>query len=213
MELNTEQTTGGKSEFTPMPAGTYEARVSRIVELGSQKAKAPYHLTADGKPRRPQTKLSFTFELPYEVVDINGETVPRLAFKIMSASLHEKSHLSKIVASAGISGKFNINKLLGTAVSLSITNTEKGGKTYANVDAISPVSARVAQTLPEAAKDMELFTFEEPSLEIFQSLPEFQRNMIQEALNFKGSKVEKMLFDAVEFEDDEVSDMDSEGIF
>jgi hypothetical protein len=210
MKLNTENTSGNTASFTPVPVGVYEARVVKIAELGSQKARPPYHLTADGRPKGPSTKLSVTFELADMVTEVNGKTVPRLAFKIMTLSLHEKAHLAKIVASAGLTGEFDIADLLGTVVSLSITHTEKNGATYANVDSISAVSERVAKTVAPAETDLTIFTFDEPNQEVFEALPEFQRNMITSALNFKGSKIEALLFEQTTVGTDNVDDMDGE---
>jgi hypothetical protein len=217
MKLDTNNTGGGAAiDFKPIPAGVYEARVVKIAELGSQKAKAPYDKTPEGKPKGPSNKVSVTFEIPDQTIEIDGKKVPRLAFKMMTASMHEKAHLSKIAASAGLSGAFDSSELLGTVVSLTVTNKESNGRIYANVDAIAPVSARVAVTVPEAETEFVEFSFDNPNIEVFNSLPEFQRNMIKEAQNFKGSKVETMLFDQVEVAEDVVDDMEddsSEGAY
>lgn len=205
MELNTEIASSGSS-IEALPAGVYDAVVVKIVELGAQPPHPDFAVDDKGKPKGPKSVLAFTFEIPDESIEINGENKPRVVFKNITVSLGPKSHLSKIVAGAGLSGKFNTKQLLGTAVTLTMGFNQ--ARTKIVPIAFAPMTKRGASAVPEPQSALSYFSFAAPDLTMFKSLPDWQQESIQSAANFKGSLVEKMLFDSVPSEDSNISDVD-----
>ena len=189
MKLNTE--TANNSALAQMTPGVYEARVVKIVELGSQKPHPDYSRDDKGNLKPAQKMLAMTFEIPDETVEINGEQVPRIVFKTMSVSLGERAHLSKIVASSGISGEFETTDLLGVAVTITMGHNQR--KTKVVPTGFAPMSARAAVAVPEAKTVFSSFEFDNPNMDAFDALPDFQKDQIRGATNFSGSKVEAML--------------------
>lgn len=68
-----------KKEFVQPEAGTHLARVTRVIDYGTQEPKNPF--SKDGKVNRPKQKISIGFSLPHETrTTEEGVEVPLMAF-------------------------------------------------------------------------------------------------------------------------------------
>ena len=135
---------GGGGDFTPVPAGTHFAVCDMVVDLGRQEVKSQMF----GDSVKPQVYLRW--QIPGERVEWeqDGEKKegPAVIGKTYTASLGEKANLRKdLQAWRGrtftpdeLKG-FDISKLLGVGAMISITHTEKNGRTYANVASIGGI--------------------------------------------------------------------------
>lgn len=179
----------------PTP-GVQEARILRVVDLGVRKQE----FKGERKPDR--TVLSFTFELADDKVEIKGEEKPMVVFKSVNFVGGEKAALTKLCHIAGLDprGELDFTKFLGAPVSVELTK-KPNGKVY--VTGFSGVSERVAQTVPPLVSDSYFFDFDDPDPDILlKKMGEGMHRMLKEALNYEGSKVEKLLTSKEEPEDE-----------
>lgn len=171
--------TGG-SDFKVPTEGSYPGIVIGVIDLGLQ--------PGSGQFPDPKHQLVVRFELPTEVVEYKRDGVdikgPQVISRTFTASMSSKSNLYGFVS--GFFGKkmteaqaadFDVQKLLGRRALLSITNTEKAGKTYANVSGAMP--------LPKGLESKE--TQHNPSLyyeigvsgpEVLETLPDWMQKKI-----------------------------------
>lgn len=129
---------GGGGDFQPIPAGTYMAVCTQIVDLGLQPGSAQYP--------SPKHKIMVRFEIPSERIQIDGKDLPAIISTRYTASMNEKAILRKHLESwrgrkftDQEAEDFDVEKLLGVSVMLSVVHSEKGGKTYADIAALSAV--------------------------------------------------------------------------
>lgn len=78
----------GGGNFTPAPIGTHVARCIKIVDLGTQ------HGEYKGEPTR-RSQILVTWELPDELITVDGEEVPITTSKFYTNSLGEKANLRR----------------------------------------------------------------------------------------------------------------------
>ncbi len=127
------------SEFVPAPEGVCDAVCVDVADLGM----------IDG-PWGAKHKVRIVWEVSHKMAD--GR--PFVVQKQYTASLHEKSNLSKDLRSwrgrpftADELNGFDVEKVLGACCQLLIQHTEKEGAVYGNVQAILKVGAhRLAPT-------------------------------------------------------------------
>lgn len=178
------------SKFTPkvLTEGTQEARVSRIIDLGVQ---PPMNTKFGTDPKR---QLLVQFELADDTVEIKGETKPAFIGARINFVGGEKSKLTALVRACGVdSDSVELKDILGSALSVTIKNRESNGNTYSNVVSFAPISARVAKTVPELVADSYIFSFDDPDVEIASKLGKGMRRVLEKAINYPGSEVEKLL--------------------
>lgn len=143
--------TGGGGDFSPMPSGNHVAVCNMVVDLGKQRIQSQMY----GDSVKHQVWIRWeTPDEEIEWTDGNGnkQTGPRVIGKTYTVSLHENANLRGDLESwrgrpftqQELEG-FDISKLLGVPCMVNVTHTEKNGKTYANVKAVTP--------LPKAMRD------------------------------------------------------------
>lgn len=130
--------TGGGGDFTPVPAGTHTAICDMVVDLGKQRVTSQMF----GESIKPQVYIRW--QIPAERVEWEKDGVkhegPAVIGKTYTLSLSEKANLRKDLQAwrtkpftpDELRG-FDIAKLLGAPATITVTHTEKNGKTYANV--------------------------------------------------------------------------------
>lgn len=128
----------GNADFAPPPAGTFPGICYRILDLGTQDT------TFQGE-NKEQHKIMLSWEIrDDEAVMTDGR--PMTIHQRYTWSMHEKAllrkHLEswrgkKFVESDFGEGGFDVRKLLGVSCMLAIVHAESGGKTFANIAAIS----------------------------------------------------------------------------
>lgn len=182
------------SNYPLLEAGPKYARCCGIVDLGIQKQEYK------GEAKPDAQVIDVIFELPYDRVDIekDGEetkNVPRWLSKRYTVKTGKKANLTKLKTSLGIT---NIMQLPKMPVALNVihdTYTKDGEeRTTAKIDTINPYIAPPNDpdfVLPDLEQELRIFDFDEPSKEVWDTLPQWQREKIREAVNF--SEIEKVV--------------------
>lgn len=170
-------------DFGRLEEGTHVARLVQVIDLGQQV------ITNMQGEERVVPRAWIVFEFPTETIEINGEERPRWQGKEYTISYHEKSGLTQVINSLDPEGKAkHLGDLLGKACMVSIGSTSTGKAKITNV-----VPAPKKMAIPELDNPAKVFDFENPDMEVFETLPDWLKNKITTAENFKGSKVEEML--------------------
>jgi len=200
MALKNKGGQGQKQEFVqqePLAAGTYEARLVQIIELGLQPQR-PYK----GEDKKPAPEIMFTYELVEEFMkDEQGneiedkprwisETLPfygtnaerSKAAKRYQAFDPDDVHDSDYAACAGSPVNVTI-----------VVNKGKEDKVYENVAAVTAMTPKKAAKCPELVNPIKLFDLDNPDLEVFNKLPQWIQDKIKKNLNFNGSPLQKLL--------------------
>lgn len=183
MALNIKETK--KEGFKILSAGTHTARLTQIIDLGTQ----DHEYMGEAKTRQ---RVFFTFEFPNELLP-DGR--PMVQGNEYTLSLADKAILKPIVE--GILGKklsdaekanFDIEefkKLLGTPCMVSIVHNEKDGNTYANIATVSPLMKGLVA--PEQINPSVMYEVSQKEDETFAKLPEFLQKKIRASYEFKQS--------------------------
>jgi len=177
--------------FPRIEDGTYLSRIVQIVGLGQ-------HMRDDRYPDKGTCdKVLITCEYPTELIEVNGEEVPRFQSKSENMFLTEKANLVKIIKAAipgfdieamGYDDEFDFNQLLGKPLMTTIGSTKTGKP---KITAFTSVMKGVK--CPPQMTDSVLFDFYEPDLEVFNRLMEWVQKEIQSAENYSGSELELLL--------------------
>lgn len=149
-----------KKDQAPIPAGMHIARCYGLFDTGT------HH---DDRFDKDKREIVIVWEVPKCRIKIKRDDVeqdlPRAISKRYTLSLHEKSQLRKDLQSwrgrpftpAELAG-FEVKNILGKACLLNITHTEKDGKTYANIGAITPLME--GMTAPPQENPNSYFSFD-----------------------------------------------------
>ena len=134
----------GGGDFTPVPQGTHFAVCDMLVDLGKQN-------TTYLGDHSVKHQIYLRWQIPAERVEwTDGVGVkregPAVIGKTYTLSLGEKANLrkdlqswrGKVFTEAELAG-FDVTCLVGIAATVSVTHTEKNGKTYANVGSIGGI--------------------------------------------------------------------------
>jgi hypothetical protein len=173
-----------ESTFKPVPPGTHLARCYRIVDLGTQETNY------QGKINH-QRKLMIQWEVHgqddngYALVTKGGE--PMSISKNYTTSLGEKARLrqdlitwrGKAFTPEELKG-FELKNLLGVWCMLSVVETPgNDGKTYSNVNAITPVPTVVKKNgLPSYYNEPGIFSIDNPDMELFETFSDYLKAKI-----------------------------------
>lgn len=171
--------------YPPIEAGSYRAICYSIVVLGTT-----YNEVFDNV----QKKIMFTWELPDERIDVDGEDKPRAISATYTLSLNEKANLRKTLESwrgkqftAEELRGFDITKVLGAPCMISTTTgTNTLGKQYAKVTGVSRLPKGM-----EVPKDTEnpkvVFDISNDAcpLEDMEKLPNFVQERIKQSEEYK----------------------------
>jgi hypothetical protein len=183
-------TLSNKKSFDQPTPGVQEARILRVIDLGIRKPHPKFPNT------KPKQQLLLMFELADDKTTFNDKEVPLTVFyRVNIAGKKQSGEHSKftgLVAAAGLGDEFELNDFLGKAVSLTLTKEQNGDRVF--VTGVAGLSERVAAGVPELQGDSFAFDFAEPNEEILiNKLSDNMRTQLTEAVNFSGSKVEKIL--------------------
>lgn len=171
--------------FTPPPAGSHLAICYRVLDLGTQ-------LTRYMGDQKIQHKIMLTWELPDEKME-DGQ--PFSISQRYTFSMHEKATLRKhLEAWRGKAfeegdfgpGGFHLSKLLGVPCLLSVTHTEKEGKTYANVASVSALPKAMRDNVADLTNAKTLLSLDpqEFDAEVFKGLSDGLKDVIRKAPEF-----------------------------
>ena len=172
--------------FERCPSGMHLARCYRIIDLGTQKSEY-----------MGQTKYLHKVMLGWEIhgTDDAGKPIkmndgrPFAIFKNYTLSWSEKANLRLDLQSwrgrpfsQEEMRKFDLKNVLGAWCMLNVIERPgNDGKTYTNVNGVTPVPAIIKQGgLPEGINKNELFNLVEPDWQMFET---FSDNLKQKIIN------------------------------
>ena len=156
---------GSGGDFKVIDAGTHMGICTQIVDIGLQKGSELYP--------KPQHKIVVRFEVPSERVEFDGKDAPAVISKRFTASMNEKATLRKYLESwrgkkftDEEAANFDVSKLLGVTVMLSVVHEEKGGKVRANIAALSAPP----KGLPSISAEGEVFIYDDEHKDNYDKL-------------------------------------------
>ena len=192
---------GGNRERPPvLEPGSYPCRLVQVILLGTQ-AQKPYK----GEEKPPVMEIMLTYEFLDEFMkDDEGEDIedkPRWLSETIP--LHnlaaDKAKSTQRYYALDPDDKHDGDwaKLIGTPCNVNIVNNEgKGknaGRTYENIASVSTMRPKEAAKAPELVNPPKVFDYYSPSLEVFESLPDWIKEKMKSALDYEGSDLEAMI--------------------
>lgn len=129
-------------DYKPLAAGVYAGVCALLVDVGVQKQNNPKF--------KDTNKIVLGFELPDAPERDDGK--PTMIYKTLTLSMNKKGNLRKLIESwfgkqfpsDEAANDFDLDKLLGKAALVNVTNDERGGKVYANIGGLTPLMAGMA---------------------------------------------------------------------
>ena len=189
----------GESNFEPIPAGTYPAICTTVVNLGLQ---------ATGK-WGPKPTHWIAFEVPSVRIewekDGQKHEGPAIVGSRYTSSLSPKANLRKQLESwrgrafteEELAG-FDLFNILNAPCLLSIVHNESGGNTYANIAAIMGMPA--GTPLPEAEGKLLKYDPSDPGM--FDELPDWMKKAIEQGRQHEKVAPPPQQSMAPDFDDD-----------
>ena len=185
MGLTMKDTGGGN--FTPAPAGNHVALCYGVLDLGTQHSDA---FTWEGKsiPASDRPQVLLMWEIPAEIVEIDGEDKPAVISKFYNAFFNDKAILRQHLESwrgrqfseEELCG-FNINNVLGKGCMINVVHDTKGKAKITSVSALPKGMEAPKPTNPLVTIDMD--DFNQVS---FDSLSEGLQNIIKKSPEWKA---------------------------
>lgn len=187
MSLNIKDAPKGTmNKNNPIPSkGDQLGVLIQVIGLGLQEGGE-----WQGEKKPDKVKVRFTYELPEETAEFDGEEKPLIVSEEFPLSSHEKStcvaRLDALDPNNETDG--DLEKLLGRTCLVSIGHREgKGkhqGRTFANITGVAGKN----KYMPEVKREdifNPLVTFDpsNPDIEVFEALPEFLQNKINSRLD------------------------------
>lgn len=180
------------SDFKLPPAGSFNARLYRLIDIGTQTTEWM------GK-KKMQRKIIAMFELHGEDNDgqplVMNDGKPMVVSKRYTLSLDEKATLRKdLEAWRGraftqeeLDG-FNLEVLLGKFCMVSITHTEHDGKQYANISSISQVPSALKKLgEPKGINELMIFSLDNFDQGKFEKLSEGLQGVIRKSAEYRNT--------------------------
>lgn len=183
-----------------LDAGSYPARVVRVLDLGLQ----PQIDFATKEAKAPARMISVTYELVDEFMkDADGnilEDKPRWIsedFKLLPLSSDlaiSTKRMKAIDPQNKLDGDWALTLGLPAMVVLGQYETKKNpGKPRNKVMGVTAPRARDVTNMPELVNEPKFFALDDPDMEVFKSLPKWQQEVIQGNLEYEGSKLQQLL--------------------
>jgi len=174
-------------QFTNCPAGMHLGRCYRVIDLGTQKSVF-----------KGQTKFLHKVRLIWEIhgTDDNGKQIamndgrPFSISKNYTLSWSDKANLRIDLQSwrgrpftHEEMRRFDLKNILGAWCMLNVIETiGTDGRTYTNVDSVTPVPPIIKQNgIPEGVNKLEIFNMDNPDLEMFESFHDRLKETIRQS--------------------------------
>ena len=180
--------TGGGGDFSPVPAGTHIAICDQVIDLGKQKIVSQQF----GESIKHQVYIRWQMpEERSEWQDQDGKKHegPAVIGKTYTLSLGDKANLRKDLQAWR--GKpftpdelrgFDIVKLLGVPATITVTHTEKDGRTYANIASVGGIP----KGMPRPNLEGEAIIYDDENLINFSKLSKRMQERIQAQIEPTG---------------------------
>ena len=172
-----------KPAIPPVEPGTYFAVCIGAVDLGEQET------TYNGKTRYVN-QMQLIFELPEELIEVDGEMQPRWLSRRFTVSVSNKSKLRQFIEtwygkkfSDDAFREFDSDELLGRPAMLSVVLSEDGA--YANIASASALPKGVPA--PKAKSEYLTFNVEAWDDIAFEKLPEYLQELIKKSSQYKAA--------------------------
>lgn len=170
--------------FTPVPAGTHQARCFGVIGLGTQHSE----MFADAY------KVLVMWETPHERITLDKEDRPMTISKEYTLSLNKKATLRKHLETwrgraftAEELAGFDVAAVIGAPCLISVVHqTSSNGGTYAKIEGISAIPK--GMTVPEVFHATTKFEIEDGESEVFKKLPEWIQKKIRASEEWAPSR-------------------------
>lgn len=206
----TYKANAGAGDFDPIPGGSHIAVCDIVADIGLQ--------PGSDKFPKPKNQVYIRFQLPNERTEYekDGKKLegPRVIGKTYTASMNEKAtlrhHLESWRGKAFTDGEaenFDISLILGKPCMLTVMQTQKDGKTYANIAGIGPLPKGIGPKTIISETTPLLYAHPD-NLSTYQQLPEWLRTKIDSQLEKKPTPGEGeppvSAYDNQEITDDDI---------
>jgi len=189
-------------QFVKQPsleAGTYPGRLVQIIDLGLQPQR-PFK----GEEKKPAQEVMWTYELVDAfMLDEQGKEIedkPRwISESLPFYSLdNDKAKSTQRIKALDPDNQFDgdVSQMIGTPVNVTIVlkpNAKDPERPYENIAGTSFMRPRDAAKCPELVNPPKVFDLSAPDMDVYAKLPKWIQEKIESNLNFKGSKLEKLL--------------------
>lgn len=171
------------TDFTPIEAGTYPARCVGLIDLGTQTSTF-----------ETETKAAHKVLVSFEICDPEtrrSDGTPYVVSKRFTLSKHEKAALRGFLQ--GWRGRdftpeeikrFDLVAVLGQPCLLSVVNTSKDGKTFANIASAAKLPRGMAA--PAGELPLQHFDLSAPDWEVFAQLGSRLQGQIAESPQYQA---------------------------
>lgn len=171
--------------------GTYPTRFVQIIDMGVQNDED----YKTGEVKGTSRHLWITFEFPTERIELEkeGEKVdlPRWQSKEVKLSFDDRANLTKFIKALDPKGTSKtLEGLLGKPCMVEVGSTS-GNK----AKLVHAFSLPKGMTVDELENDPQAFDMDSADLDVYDKLPDFLKEKIQEAHNFEGSDIQKKLLE------------------
>lgn len=175
------------ARIPPLEGGTYLAVCIGVVDIGRQ-YNTNFKKYAD--------KLMLMFEVPSEIIEVEGEEKPRWLSREYTASLNEKAALykhlvswrSKMFSDDELSedgNGFDIRSMLGQPCMLTVIVKDTEGGSYNRIENISSIPKGIPAPVTEA--ELLAFDIDERDEEVFGKLPEWIQSKIKKSTQYSDN--------------------------
>jgi hypothetical protein len=187
LNVNTYSEGGSGKDFGPPQAGNRLARLVYAVEIGVQDTEY------QGQVKTPRAKAVLGFELVdnADPIEINGALRPRWLSKQVTLTRNEKGTLPKILGALDPAGQYkgDIAAMTRAGLPCLILLAQDGDRVA--ISQIGPIPP--GYQVPPLQNQPLVFDWDSPDQTIFsKSIPNWIRESIKVAHNFKGSAVERL---------------------
>lgn len=177
------KSTNDGQNFDPIPAGMHIARCFQVIDCGTQPSNNPKF------PDRP--KVMVGWEIPGEIIEIDGKKLPRVTSQEYTASLSPMANLRKDLdcwrgipfTQAQLDDGWDLNKVIGVPCMLNIIHETKGDKTYANIASVNPMMK--GSEAPAAM--LETIQYDIKDATIPEAIPQWIKDKIAKSHNKTGN--------------------------
>jgi len=212
--LNNQKKGGGGVPQDLIEVGTIPGRVVRIIDLGLQPGGS---FEGKDKPN------SYQVDVTYELVDVfmkdkdgkEDESKPRWISENFPMH-HPSADLAKSTKRCNAfdpnhTCNYDLAKMIGAPCMITIVHKVSKGKTFANVGNVSVMRDKDKEKCPELKNESVMFTLDDPDLEVFNKFPDWLKDKIKGNLEFKGSKLDKLLNGEQASKNEPEEESDNEG--
>jgi hypothetical protein len=200
MALNAKTAAGGGSNFEPLEAGTYPARLVQVVDLGLQEQR-PWQ----GKDKPPANEIMLTYELVDEFLkDEDGEEIkdkPRWVserFVLFNLEAERAKSTARYLAlDPEVEKDGDFAALIDTPCNVTVVQSpgkgKNAGRVYANVGGVTAMRKKDADACPALVNPALVFDLDDPTDVIWRALNEWVQKIIISNLEYEGSALQQIV--------------------